>query len=268
MKRPAFQLYPADWRKDAALQSCSMAAQGLWINTICVAHECEPYGHLMVNGKPMNAAQIGRLVGVSTKECEILLLELGEAGVFSVTPEGAIYSRRMVRDERARDERAAIGRVNGAKGGEFGVLGAKFGKKGGRPRTASLPIQADEKPGVNPAQEPPENPLPSSSSSSSREEKRDMVPAGPSLALQADETQGSSSMRHGPGRRVESGCPTALIDRALAVISDRRALARFAEELGAQEREQLTRQFGPDTAALWRVSVHRRRALARSAVNS
>ena len=30
MKRPAFQFYPSDWRKDMALQSCSVAARGLW----------------------------------------------------------------------------------------------------------------------------------------------------------------------------------------------------------------------------------------------
>lgn len=62
MKRPAFQFYPADWRKDVELQSCSMAAQGLWINAMCIAHECEPYGHLTINNKAMTPAQLGRQV--------------------------------------------------------------------------------------------------------------------------------------------------------------------------------------------------------------
>ena len=73
MKRPAFQFYPADWRKDVELQSCSMAAQGLWINAMCIAHECEPYGHLTVNGRPMTAAQIGRHTGLTQREAEKLL---------------------------------------------------------------------------------------------------------------------------------------------------------------------------------------------------
>jgi len=30
-KRPAFQFYPGDWRRDTALQSVSLAARGLWI---------------------------------------------------------------------------------------------------------------------------------------------------------------------------------------------------------------------------------------------
>ncbi len=113
MKRPAFQFYPADWRKDVELQSCSMAAQGLWINMMCVAHECEPYGHLTVNGKAMNAAQIGRQVGLSPKEAETLVRELVENGVARRTDDGVIYSARMVKDERLRNIRAESGRLGG-----------------------------------------------------------------------------------------------------------------------------------------------------------
>ena len=126
MKRPSFQFYPADWRKDAALQSCSIAAQGLWINLMCIAHECEPYGHLIINGKPMAAAQIGRLVGLSAKECQALIDELSDAGVLSIDEEGAIYSRRMVKDEQVRNARAAGGKA----GSEHGIKGAEHGKKG------------------------------------------------------------------------------------------------------------------------------------------
>ena len=159
MKRPAFQFYPADWRKDAALQSCSVAAQGLWINVLCIAHECEPYGHLTVNGKAMSAPQIGRLVGLGAKECDRLLDELLQAGVSSVTSEGMVFSRRMVRDEQARELRAEIGKQNGVKGAASGHLGAEHGKKGGRPKAGN--------PGNEPGEKPPQNPLPSSSSSSS-----------------------------------------------------------------------------------------------------
>lgn len=151
MKRPAFQFYPADWRKDAALQSCSLAAQGLWINAMCIAHECDPYGTLTVNGKAMTAAQLARLVGISAKECERLLDELEQAGVSARRAEGVIFSRRMVRDEEVRNKRAA----GGVAGAEHGDRGASFGSFGGRP--------AVRKGGSLPPLEPP----PSSSSSSS-----------------------------------------------------------------------------------------------------
>ncbi len=159
MKRPAFQFYPADWRKDVELQSCSMAAQGLWINVMCLAHECEPYGHLTINGKAMTAAQLGRQVGLGAKECEALLAELVDAGVAKKTEEGVIYSKRMVADERLRNVRAA----GGKEGSEYGHLGKEHGSKGGRPRKET----GDKKPPLVGSEEPPINPPPSSSSSSS-----------------------------------------------------------------------------------------------------
>ncbi|WP_156480908.1 hypothetical protein [Variovorax sp. PAMC 28711] len=155
MKRPSFQFYPADWRKDAALQSCSVAAQGLWINILCIAHECDPYGHMTVNGKPMNAAQIGRLVGMSAKECSGYLAELQDAGVSSVAEDGSIYSRRMVRDEKVRETRAEIGRQHGIKGKEFGAMGAEHGGKGGRPKGEKTP---GDNPPRNPRRNPPKTP--------------------------------------------------------------------------------------------------------------
>jgi hypothetical protein len=161
LKRPAFQFYPADWRKDVELQSCSMAAQGLWINVMCLAHECEPYGHLTINGKGMTPAQLGRQVGLSAKECESLLDELLDTGVARRTDEGVVFSSRMVRDEDLRNRRAAGG--NG--GAEHGIKGAEAGSKGGRPRKdkggSETPLPGFE--------EPP----PSSSSSSSSSEKKE-----------------------------------------------------------------------------------------------
>lgn len=155
MKRPAFQFYPADWRKDVELQSCSMAAQGLWINAMCVAHECEPYGHLTVNGKAMNAAQLGRQVGLSARESETLLAELIDAGVAKKSDSGTIYSKRMVDDEDLRNRRAA----GGKDGAEHGSKGGEAGSKGGRPKKPKGGLETPL-PGF-------EEPPPSSSSSTS-----------------------------------------------------------------------------------------------------
>jgi hypothetical protein len=142
MKRPAFQFYPSDWRKDMALQSCSVAARGLWIDMLCIAHECDPYGHLTVNGKPMSSAQIGRHTGLTQRECDRLLVELADAGVSSSTDEGVIFSRRMVRDEDLRNRRADGGKA----GSEHGAKGAEHGAKGGRPSKE----RGDKKPPLEP----------------------------------------------------------------------------------------------------------------------
>lgn len=163
MKRPSFQFYPADWRKDAALQSCSLAARGLWIDVMCVMHECEPYGHLIVNGNAMRPAQVARLVGIGAQECVSLLNELEQSGVLSRTGEGAIFSRRMVKDERLRNARAEWGRA----GAEHGKKGAEYGAKGGRPRNDKGGLEPAFSGGSKGGFETRVEPPPSSSSSSS-----------------------------------------------------------------------------------------------------
>ena len=113
MKRPAFQFYPSDWRKDPALSACSMAARGLWIELMCIAHEADNYGHLEINGKAMTATQLARMVGESPAVVAKLVAELDGAGVFSRTAEGVVFSRRMVKDERIRNTRSESGRLGG-----------------------------------------------------------------------------------------------------------------------------------------------------------
>lgn len=77
------------------LRSCSIAARGLWFDLMCVMHECEPYGHLVVNGTPMNVLQLTRIVGGNASVVGDLLTELLRAGVFSCKGK-CIYSPEMV----------------------------------------------------------------------------------------------------------------------------------------------------------------------------
>ncbi len=107
------KFWPTDWQSDPALRMCSLAARGLWMEAICLAHAAEPYGHMLVNGKPVTPRQLAVLVGSNAKEIEGLLAELEEAGVFSRTEAGVIYSRRMVRDKAASDAGAAAGKQGG-----------------------------------------------------------------------------------------------------------------------------------------------------------
>lgn len=153
IKRPAFQFYPADWRKDLELQSCGIAARGLWVEMMCVMHEAEPYGFLTLNGKPMTDSQAASACRVTPRQYRELLGELQAAGVPGKNADGAIYSKRMVRDEALRLARAE----GGKSGAEHGAKGADHGKKGGRPKTATGVLK------------PPLKPSPSSSSSASTE---------------------------------------------------------------------------------------------------
>ena len=99
-------------RKDAALQSCSLAAQGLWMNALCIAHECEPYGHLTINGQPMTVAQLGRLVGATAREAQALVDELlvgehdGVARHAELVGHLAARGHRLARRQLAVEDRA------------------------------------------------------------------------------------------------------------------------------------------------------------------
>jgi hypothetical protein len=113
LKRPAFQFYPADWRKDNELQACSIGARGLWHELVCIMHEAVPYGHLTVNGLSQSETQAARLCRCEQAEYRKLLAELVAAGVPSFTADGTMYSRRMVRDEHIRNVRASSGKKGG-----------------------------------------------------------------------------------------------------------------------------------------------------------
>ena len=112
MKRPSFQFYPSDWLRDTALRSCSTGARGLWIDMICFMHEGSPYGYLKVADKVILPSNLARMVGESVEVVADWLLELQEAGVYDID-NGAIFSRRMIRDEELRQKRAEGGKLGG-----------------------------------------------------------------------------------------------------------------------------------------------------------
>ena len=98
--QPWMKFYPRDWRADQALRVSSLAARGLWMEMLCVMHEASPYGHLLVAGQPVGNAVLARLVGATVEEVEALLLELQGAGVFRLTRQGVVYSKRMTDDHK------------------------------------------------------------------------------------------------------------------------------------------------------------------------
>lgn len=98
MSAPWMKFYPRDWRGDQSLRAVSIAARGLWMECLCIMHEAKPYGHLLLNGDPVGDAALARMTGASVDEVSVLMAELRQAGAFSVTRDGVIFSRRMTKD--------------------------------------------------------------------------------------------------------------------------------------------------------------------------
>jgi hypothetical protein len=109
MSLPYMKFYPRDWRGDQALRSVSIAARGLWMECLCIMHEAKPYGHLLLNGNPVDDDTLARMAGVPVDEVARLMAELRQAGVLSVTRKGIVISRRMTKDHaRAQKGKAAV----------------------------------------------------------------------------------------------------------------------------------------------------------------
>lgn len=108
MSDPWMKFYPRDWRGDQALRAVSLSARGLWIECLCIMHEAKPYGHLVLNGAPVGDDTLARMTGVPVDEVSVLMTELRQAGVLSVTGKGVVFSRRMTKDHaRAQKGRKA-----------------------------------------------------------------------------------------------------------------------------------------------------------------
>lgn len=120
---PWMKFYPSDWRADPALRACSISARGLWIEMLCIMHEADPYGSLLVKGKRINKKQLASLCGIPERECVTLMIELEGFEVFERDHDGTIYSRRMRRDHAKASEDRKNGKIGGnpnIKGGDNG----------------------------------------------------------------------------------------------------------------------------------------------------
>lgn len=112
-KLPWFKFYPADWRAEPALRMVSLEARGLWIECMCLMHEAEPYGNLIVRGIAIDVAAIASIVSAPEQVVRACLHELESAGVLSVNREGVMFCRRMVRDAKNRERAKSFGKMGG-----------------------------------------------------------------------------------------------------------------------------------------------------------
>ena len=112
-KLPAFQFYPADWRKDPNVQALDYYVRGVWFEILCLMHESEQRGKLLLNGRPMPDEALARLLGLDKQKLTSVLGILLDYGVASRDDQGALVNRRMVRDEEIRQIRSESGKKGG-----------------------------------------------------------------------------------------------------------------------------------------------------------
>lgn len=132
-RRPADLWFWADWFSSVDVRTCSLAAQGLWMNMLGIMSRSDRKGFLSINGKQMTSKELARFVGIFNDEVDRLLVELEYYSVFSRDEDGTIYNRRMVKDADLSRKRAEAGRLGGLKQKE-----SKHTSKNGSKRQATL----------------------------------------------------------------------------------------------------------------------------------
>lgn len=112
-RHPYIKFYGRDWIGDTDLRMCELDERGLWIDLLAIMMACEPYGHLAVKGAAMTDKEAAKLIGIDTVAFKSILNRLEKRGIPSRTPEGILFSRRLVREHG----KFMVASISGKKGG-------------------------------------------------------------------------------------------------------------------------------------------------------
>lgn len=134
----------SDWLRCPELKVLDADVRGLWMDMLCYMWESSERGVMLKpNGDPMSKDEVARLLGVDAYGSYEWIDKLIYNQVCSVRADGAIFSRRMVRDHIISQKRSEAGR----KGGNT---------TRSRIIQADPVIKAQELPKDPPKQDPPE----------------------------------------------------------------------------------------------------------------
>ncbi len=110
----SFQFYPGDWRRDPAVTSMERHDRSVWIDLVCIMHDSPERGVLLLpNGRPMTDLEISRNLGLTLGQARKSIQSILESGTGSRRDDGALFNRRMVRDEAIRKVRTECGSLGG-----------------------------------------------------------------------------------------------------------------------------------------------------------
>lgn len=108
---PAFPFYFGDWRKAGEIRALDLDVRMIWFEMMGFMWESTERGYLTLNGKPVSNSVITKMIGIDITTFERALQQMEDFNVFSRRDDGAIYSRKMVRDEEIRQAKAKAGKA-------------------------------------------------------------------------------------------------------------------------------------------------------------
>ena len=119
-KHPWFKFFAADWIGSQRLKFCSLAAHGLLVNLMCLAHDSEPYGCILLKQKYNQtgnqiegfAAQLARVLPFNEDTIRLGLEDLVAEGIVQVA-DGRMEFGKMVAAHDLSTKRAKVGSLGG-----------------------------------------------------------------------------------------------------------------------------------------------------------
>lgn len=138
-KLPAFQFYPGDWLKDPNLRRCTHAAKGVWMDILCLMFESQERGVLITAQRAWSDEEIALAVGGDSTTVMACVQELTLKGVAYRRADGALYSKRLIRDEQKRKLCVAAGKRGGNPNLTGTLKGAPKGEVKGPPNREPTP---------------------------------------------------------------------------------------------------------------------------------
>jgi len=143
---PAMPFYFGDWRKAPEVRAMEPDTRMFWFEMLGYMWESTERGYLTLNGKAIEENTLATMLGIAHSRLTESLTTMSDLGVFSRRDsDGAIYCRRMVKEEARRQQC----RKNGSKGGNplLSVGGSVEGLVNQKPN--QLPEDENENAGAN-----------------------------------------------------------------------------------------------------------------------
>lgn len=112
---PAMPFYFGDWRKSPEIRALDLDVRMIWFEMLGLMWESTERGYLTLNGKVVKTPVIAKMLGIDITTLEHALQQMEEFNVYSRRDDGAIFSRKMVRDEEKRKAKSRAGQYGMSK---------------------------------------------------------------------------------------------------------------------------------------------------------
>ena len=107
------------WETDELVKMLTREEKSIWFDMICMMWKSKDQGYLVLNGKPMEFADIEASLGLLNQTESKTLAKFDRIGLFKRREDGAIYSPGLLKEIDISEKRS----ISGKKGGNPALIG-------------------------------------------------------------------------------------------------------------------------------------------------